>query len=394
MSQECHALQVSIEPMFTTRTLLYSLDAQTPFYQFSKLDHSCVLRQMQLHKYQHDWDTDCEEYEFVSMGKEYDVQISTSNHRSFAMTLVHSSSIPQRFYVSKQIETTPLEFHPQDNSPLSFSIVSFNIQNYAPKWRERAELIRQQIISNHPHFVALQEVRWDETQSIDNRFHDSTLQLSDLVQQFFGAHFSSFAHQSAMSYQKQYYIYSPIPRNEEGLAWFSQYQVLHYEYLLLGRNLSNWNSHQRIVQRIDVQLPNTNKVITVLNTHLPLEDEIRVLNFEDIELYSNSIKAEYEHSLTKYQHLATILVGDLNQEHVTLPQWKDAWVTLHNDPKLDSGLTFSTDFKYRKRIDYCFVKSSVPCQVKSFTVIKEQVGTLAASDHSAIAVTLQFPTKD
>jgi endonuclease/exonuclease/phosphatase family metal-dependent hydrolase len=134
---------------------------------------------------------------------------------------------------------------------------------------------------------------------------------------------------------------------------------------------------------------------------LNLEDEIRVKNFEEVLKVCNADSEQDD---------AQILTGDFNQEDVDLNQypeatkgepWKDAWIEfckLHPSDKVcdGKGLTFSTNLKYRKRIDFVMYRGKKIKHVNKFEILGGDCTSnrwnLCPSDHMAIFTEFELAT--
>lgn len=304
----------------------------------------------------------------------------------------------------------PQGIHKQHNG---LSLLSYNIQNLENPWRQRLNMIAKIVGRLQPDVIALQEVRMDETKHTQydlEHEHDEHFGHHQM-RHLFGA-FRVFPYKSHVFQPAMSYLHSVVnnrnenkfvaSRSEEGLAIISQYTIDKHSYHLLSRNMSQlWSTHQRILLQAEWMI-NTTKV-QLINTHLNLEDEIRQVNWKEI--------VHHVDSLFSNEPLIQIICGDMNQEYVDMgseqqkysanalgyPMWRDAWIeycTPRHMCTTASGLTFSTNEHYRKRIDYVFFRSNIPdLELKQFEIVGKNADpqlNLFASDHMGVFVDFKW----
>lgn len=254
---------------------------------------------------------------------------------------------------------------PQPKFEKNLKVLSYNIFNYNDSWEKRVYLIADLISKLLPDIIGLQEVRLDESQFIYDDFHQITHIKELLIEQGY----LNYLHQSAMLYS--------YPRSEEGLAIFSKYPVIDYSYILLGRDIDDPGSHQRICLYVLVETPIG--LIQFFNTHLELKLEMSSQNAKEIIEFADKKLIENDSP--------QILVGDMNAEPSSetiqrfQANFKDSWIEFN--PK-GSGITFSTNRNYKKRIDFIFYRNFNK-KVHDFRIVNKKK-EVDASDHFGVQV--------
>ncbi|KAL0485586.1 hypothetical protein AKO1_003160 [Acrasis kona] len=269
-------------------------------------------------------------------------------------------------YITSMISPSSIS---SESTKTQYAVMSYNIQNFHGSWKLRMNMIRSTIRQSDPDVIGFQEVRLDESKE-DPHKHQVDI-LKELLSELGYAH---YAFQPAMSYLGlEHFYFESAKAHEEGVAIFSKHPIIHTEYILLSRNMSDSSSHQRICLYGDILLPN-NIHLGFYVTHLSLLDHSRRVNIQEILSYTK-------------QHVSDIklLVGDYNsepEEPTISTLFQNGWFDLHKqycDIELrDSSAcvcegsecgpsnTFSTEGNYNKRIDYIYSDRRV--KVGSFNV--------------------------
>jgi len=294
--------------------------------------------------------------------------------------------------------------HNSPNIPFKFSVLSYNLWNFSPHYKERMGLITDQIRKLQPDIVGLQEVRYSNHEyPLDDRPPVAGFQLEDLVSELDEY---QFVYQPGMSYFRVVAgAQRPIPRHtEEGVAILSRYPIVETNFVALSRNFSDiGDEHQRVCLSAVVDTPGG--YVSVASTHLSLSDTARKRNI--VEVYDLINTLPYPR----------ILLGDFNENFQSLsldffrgkypmagtsPAFKDAWSSFNNPDfnkeKEKQGWTYITIHEEPKKIiDFilfegkqidlqnCYVVSN-----NNHTIVLSDNETLFPSDHRALMATFQF----
>jgi endonuclease/exonuclease/phosphatase family metal-dependent hydrolase len=334
-------------------------------------------------------------YVSIYMGTNFHLIVSVDykhSHWTQIMTLTSTPSLG--VYITSNI--VPVKN--VDRTISQIRIMSYNIQHFFKGWSLRLDMIRDLITRSVPDIIGFQEIRLDENQEQNptkGSYSTTRHMLQQLREALSGLAYKYYTYQPAMSYIGMNDIYMSgyqITRHEEGVAIFSKFAILSHEYILLSRNVSDHNSHQRICLHAKIQI-SKNKILDFYNTHLSLSDHPRQINMGEIL------------SLTNDDNLQ-VIVGDYNSEphEWTIQMLNERnWIDTHklyceSKNKTNSACngghpvnTFSTDLHFKKRIDFIYVKNNTAISVIDFNVIGgDQYLSHYPSDHYGICTTLQF----
>lgn len=301
------------------------------------------------------------------MGYQYYLNILSNNeyYHKIEFTVGAKSNHP---YITKHLTN-----YSSLNNQQYLKIMSYNIFNYNLQWLNRLKKLGEIIKKNQPDIIGFQEVRLDETQYTSNNH-----QIQHLKQELSQLGYHNYVFHSAMSYINDIYDVENIFRQEEGLAIFSKYEIIESEYILLSRDLSDPNSHQRICLRALIK---ADKMINFFVCHFELAQYMITRNAKDLIEYSNQL---FDSNITQ------VICGDFNTEphsdaiQLLNDEFMDSWN--HND----KGYTFSTLDTLRKRIDYIMIKPK-SIQVKNHKILGcNNLNYPPASDHCGLIVKINL----
>jgi endonuclease/exonuclease/phosphatase family metal-dependent hydrolase len=289
---------------------------------------------------------------YVETGKLYKINITFSN-RNIHMKMREKV---EKLYFIEHVEPKSTQ---NSFDRKKITLLSFNLFNFNQNWKLRFSMIVDLIREKSPDFIGFQEIR----------YHGSggEFQFDFLKEKLIPEGYLHFSFQSSMFYQHD--------NEEEGLAVFSKYPIIHSEYILLGRNLKDHNSHQRICMFTEILF--NNQHVQLFNTHLSLNLKMNYKNSKEVIKFMNKklnpMKPQF-------------LVGDMNAE----PNEKsilhfekflyDSWNQLK---RKEFEFTFPTIIP-KKRIDFIFYRNS---KLVHFETINRNYQRWNSSDHFGVIST-------
>ncbi|OJU87401.1 hypothetical protein BGO17_00110 [Candidatus Saccharibacteria bacterium 49-20] len=163
------------------------------------------------------------------------------------------------------------------------------------------------------------------------------------------------------------------PVYREGLATLSKLTVTKTDTVVLKQ--AEGDAHNRIVQFIDVQLPDGG-MLKIANVHFSITDYVDFATAH-IQETINLIKARGE---------KRIIIGDFN--HVRLEDLEDIWGEDYNSTSDVPYVTYPVWYEGPKhgpkRVDYALVP-------KEYEITSIAVSPDGLSDHRALTVTISLP---
>eukprot|EP00808_Paulinella_micropora_P012310 g76839.t1 len=226
----------------------------------------------------------------------------------------------------------------------TLDVMSVNIFNYN-HWRARKSLLTAELRRYLPGVFGFQEVR------ALNRGHSQTarFQSEDL---FEALPEYDFVFQPAMGWEEN----DGADFVQEGLAIFSRYPILRYDFLKLSRDPNDGEDfHQRICLRAVIDTPIGQ--VNFMTTHLSLSAKARQRSLHEIGNWAKKFTTP------------SVLVGDFNTEmkpETDILQtefgWKDVWMDLKPSIPKESSWTFNS-WKPSKCIDFVKVHGLQPISV-------------------------------
>ncbi|XP_064600572.1 uncharacterized protein LOC135466802 isoform X2 [Liolophura sinensis] len=261
----------------------------------------------------------------------------------------------------------------------------FNVEHTEEDYVRRMKILGPVLQSAAADIIGLQEVRYQ---------HGSGLELgpSQMSHLYHYLPDYQFIFQPAMTQGRSI----KKGRCEEGLAIFSRFPILNYDYLLLNRNKSDpTDGHQRICLHAEIAVPSFGKV-HVFVSHLSLSDSARqksvvqireyMLQFDGPAFLLGDLNAEPQEDSIRY------LSGQAELQNSRVSDLLDTWLVSNEEGP--SGLTFSSlEKKPDRRIDYIFMRKSGDITVDEINLIGSgKYGSGAASDHYGVLAT--FRTSD
>lgn len=140
-----------------------------------------------------------------------------------------------------------------------------------------------------------------------------------------------------------------------GICIFSQNRIISHEHILLTSKKE---------QRGFIYLSIFNKEqINIINTHLGLDKEERVVQIDEILNFKNKFEGK------------TIICGDFNEKNIYINTFKDS-------ASVDNGYKIATFSKSKSRIDYIYIENGI--KIKNYFVDE-----INLSDHYPVIVQIE-----
>ena len=306
----------------------------------------------------------------ISIGFNYIIYYKLTKYTTYKLTMTKSNKFKNKYYIIENIIHSNVYY--QYNNSKKLKILNWNIWNYNQHWNIRLKLLIFEIKRLNPDIITFREVRFSEIEEHLTKFNNFH-QVEDLVEEL-NHLYPYFSFKPAMSYETNIFkLIKNSIRNEEGLAVFCKFPIIDLKYLLLSRNLYNFNSHQRIMIHATII---HDKIINIFNTHLSLEEEMIYQNSNNILHYIND---------SNIANPSILLTGDLNTEFNSkgynnlVTYFKDSWLLLY---KSLFGYTFNTQSTtIRKRIDFGLIKN---LNLFNIHVIGNTTESQKISDHCGL----------
>jgi endonuclease/exonuclease/phosphatase family metal-dependent hydrolase len=289
-------------------------------------------------------------------------------------------------------------------SPGLLRVCSFNAWNSNPpswlwpdsrerweRYSQRMDLFASRLHDALPDIIAIQEVRLDVT--LGPYLHHG--QMSHIAERLPGYQYVS--QPSNLYLDSQLKGAFPM-RDEEGVAILSRFPIVHTDFVVLSRNISDReDEHSRLC--LHVVVATDAGLVDVYTVHMPLSERAR--NRTTVEV-AQFIDASQMSSVV-------LLLGDMNDEPsgASIRFWsnqssvsvggvpfrvsgeyRDAWLASHPEPEPRStdetvryeALTFPSD-NPQKRIDFLFARGPVGVRGSWLIGQDPMSGTNLTDDH-------------
>ncbi|EFA85821.1 hypothetical protein PPL_01052 [Heterostelium album PN500] len=291
------------------------------------------------------------------------------------------------------------------SSSPTFKILTYNLWNYNNPWKQRRNMIVDNIVKQDPELIAFQEARycqWEgETDYMPNprMMGQERNQIQHLV--------------NLLSFQNKKYHYTFIPSmvylngqqmQYEGLAILSKYPIKDTSSIKLSRDFNdNEDVHQRSCLRVLVDTPNG--PLNLLTSHFSLSLSGAVRNAFEVTNYTKQFESPQifvgDLNSVPDSHAIQFLVGKVVENNQT-GDFQDSFTdwTSTNRP-VDFVGTYSTlGGTPNKRIDY-IMKRGAELELVDF----KQLGSepqpadddpnreVYASDHLSLVATYKWLSK-
>ena len=267
----------------------------------------------------------------------------------------------------------------RERSNGTLKIMTYNIWNFNPDWKQRLVRITDEVKEAKPDIVAFQEVRY---RYLDESGQRGTFQVEELSQKL-GPQYQ-FYYQHSMTYLDRRSFHE-----DEGNAIFSLHPIRETDFIRMSRDLADGeDDHQRIVTRVLVETPHVGNV-NMHSTHLSLSTESRRRTVQELWKYLQKQMERHE--------CPQVIVGDMNAEPDDIfirfltgkesikgekGSMIDTWEYLYPSEK---GYTFPTYGPPMKRIDFVLFRGLLnPVSAKILS--KPASKALMSSDHLPLMV--------
>jgi endonuclease/exonuclease/phosphatase family metal-dependent hydrolase len=265
-------------------------------------------------------------------------------------------------------------------------LITLNARNYddGADWEIRKKMIVNAIVKYDADVVALQEVRFDQSQeSTQITYQNMGEQIVSDLSLYDGYTTSAIVYQWA-----QYYVNGSVSQKIttlwEGLGIISRIPILETGSAFLSMPPDSGDKNHRITQYITVTT-NLGTTINLFNAHFAVYTWCPTclsLNVTETLKYMSKVSAA-----------SRILVGDLNAtpDNEEIQRLKtggliDVWPALHPG---ENGYTYPSDPAPNERIDYVWVDKGLVNSVKGIeTILADPQYGIYASDHLGLFVTL------
>jgi len=207
---------------------------------------------------------------FFRVNENEDETLSTSQNAmeddvtSFEEMEAYPQDALQPSFFTRQTSTYSQD---QPLRPTTFKIVTYNIWNTNGKWKERLDVIKQQLELDNPDIIAFQEVRFTQKHSYGHSAPSKSMhQVEDLAHVLPNY---QYVYQPAMTYYDVNSNGNHWSHTDEGCAIFSKFPIVASSLFRLSRNFSDQvDEHQRALLHASILTPAG--IIDVFTTHLSL----------------------------------------------------------------------------------------------------------------------------